>query len=369
MGLALSRAHLVDWRSAADLEVAFSPAMTVLVGPNASGKTNTVEALQLLTAGTSFRRPAPADLVREGAVSGRAELRLEGDGRVVDMACTVGEGRRRFTRNGKQVRPHDVPGTLLSVLFNPDDLDLVKGGARSRRAEVDAFGSQANASYAKICRAYGRSVEQRNRLLKEPDVPVDLLDAWDASVAVGAATVLFHRLALLKRLSSLVGEVYGEVAVGERLEVGYESSVGPVGEGATRDDLVEVMTRALAQSRDDDLRRGVTTVGPHRDDVVFTLDGRPARTFASQGQQRTAVLAWKLAQVRFAEERLGERPVLLLDDVMSELDGARRAAVASYVDNGIQTVVTTTHLGYFDDDVLSRAEVVPYGPKGGAHHG
>lgn len=364
MGLALVRATLSDWRCAHRLEVGFSPAMTVLVGPNASGKTNTVEALQLLTAGASFRRPSPADLVREGCDVGRAELRLEGDGRVVDVSCTATHASRRFTRNGKAVRPSAVPGTLLSVLFTPDDLDLVKGPAKGRRGEVDGFGSQANAGFSRVCRAYARSIEQRNRLLKDPACDLSVLDAWDASVALGGATLLFHRMGLVSKLAPLVAEVYADVAGGERLEVGYECSVPGVEEGMDRDAMADAVAVALAGNRSEDLRRGMTCVGPHRDDVVFSLEGRPLRSFGSQGQQRTAVLAWKLAQVRFAEERLGERPVLLLDDVMSELDGARRSAVSSYVDTGIQTVVTTTHLGYFDEKTLTGAEVVPYGKQG-----
>lgn len=363
MGLALVRATLSDWRCAHELEVGFSPAMTVLVGPNASGKTNTVEVLQLLTAGTSFRRPSPADLVRQGCEAGRAELRLEGDGRVVDVACIATVSSRRFTRNGKAVRPSAVPGTLLSVLFTPDDLDLVKGPAKGRRGEVDGFGSQANAGFSRVCRAYARSVEQRNRLLKDPACDLSVLDAWDASVALGGATLLYHRMGLVRRLAPLVQEVYGDIAGGERLEVAYRCTVPGVEEGMGRDAMADAMAAALAAGRADDLRRGATGVGPHRDDVDFSLEGRPLRTFGSQGQQRTAVLAWKLAQVRFAEERLGERPVLLLDDVMSELDGTRRSAVSSYVDTGIQTVVTTTHLGYFDSETLAGAEVVPYGER------
>lgn len=360
MALTVKRLSLVDWRNARDRTVELSDAMTVLVGPNGCGKTNAVEALQLLTAGVSFRRPTPAQLVREGAEVGRAQLEAGGDGRVMDVTCTVSQGSRRFTRNGKPVRPSGVAGELLSVLFTPDDLDLVKRSASVRRDELDGFGSQASPAYRRLCRDYGRAVEQRNRVLKGDDLDVGLLDAWDLSLASLGGALLAHRRSLWEKLGERAREVYAELAPAEPLGTEYHSSIGPVDAGATRADLEELLGAALAESRERDLARRQTTVGPHRDDPCFTLSGRSARDYGSQGQQRTAVLAWKLAQVRFCEEHLGRRPLLLLDDVMSELDEHRRAAVSAYVDGGIQTVVTTTHLGYFDEATLARASVVPF---------
>lgn len=237
MGLVLSCATLLDWRCAQSLELEFSPAMTVLAGPNAYGKTNTVEALQLLTAGVSFRHPCPRDLVRQGAEVAKASACLEGDGRLLDMAVIASESSRRFTRNGKAVRPSEIPGTLLSVLFNPDDLGLVKGSASARRDETDAFGSQASRAFAQVVKTYKRSIEQRNRLLKEPQVDMDLLDAWDASVAVGAGTLLYHRMSLLARLGELVSEAHEAVAP-ERLVIRYESSLGSLEAGSDRKSVV-----------------------------------------------------------------------------------------------------------------------------------
>lgn len=362
MSLKVESLALANWRSIEGLSLALDPSLTMLVGPNATGKTNTVEALALLTRGTSFRRAKAAEQVREGAEAGSAKARLAGDGRVVDVGVSVslGEGRR-FTRNGKPVSPSSVAGTLLSVLFTPDDLTLVKGSGRERRGEMDAFGSQASRAYGKVARTYQRSVEQRNRLLKEPVVDESLLAAWDESVALGGATLLSHRLSLMARMGPLWEEAYRRIAGGEELRVSYASSLGELGGAETRAQLAERMARAFAERREEELSRGHTVVGPHRDDLLLEVAGRDARSFASQGQQRSIVLAWKLAQVRFAEDVLGERPILLLDDVMSELDDHRRAAIASLVDAGIQTVITTTHTGYFDAPTLERAKVVPYG--------
>ena len=361
MGLLVTELALADFRSFERLGVALSPGVTVFVGPNAAGKTNTVEALQLLTSGQSFRRPTPSQLVRDGAESARIDARLEGDGRVLDARLDVVAGRRQFSRNGKRCQAADMPGELMSVLFSPDDLALVKRGASVRRDEIDDFGRQANRGYANVLAAYLRSVEQRNRLLKDEFPDEGLIEAWDSSVSLGGATLLHARLRLFSRLADRVSEVYGRVSGGEELVCSYSSTLGEGVEGLTRDELRDLFYERLRAGRPDDLRRRQTCVGPHRDDVSFSIEGRDARSFGSQGQQRTVALAVKMAEVGLAEELLGSRPLLLLDDVMSELDEARREAVMFYVREGIQTVVTTTNLGYFSTELLDAAEVIRFG--------
>lgn len=359
MGLAVETLTLSDWRNFEHKTMSFGP-MTVLHGHNAVGKTNSVEALQLLTAGQSFRKPKPVQLVREGAQHARAAARLTGDGRVIDMTIDVEPGKRSFARNGKRIQAADVPETLMSVLFNPDDLAFVKRGASYRRDELDGFGRQVNRGYAKVLSTYQRSIEQRNRLLKEAYPDPALLEAWDASVAFGGATLLDARLRLFARLRSRVTSVYAEISGGEELGCGYVCSLGEV-EGLSRDELYDRFASELAAKRSEELRRQMTLVGPQRDDLAFTIDGRDARAFGSQGQQRSIVLALKMAEVALSEEILGEKPLLLLDDVMSELDGERRDAVTRFVQGGIQTVVTTTNLGYFPDELLEQAKVVSFG--------
>ena len=363
MGLLVTHLSLADFRNFERLELEPSPTVTVLVGHNAVGKTNTVEALQLLTSGTSFRRPSPRELVREGERSARLDARLEGDGRVIELRCdvTTEPSARRFSRNGKRRQAADMPGDLMSVLFSPDDLSLVKGSARLRRDELDAFGRQANRGYANVLAAYQRSVEQRNRLLRDEYPDPSLLDAWDASVSLGGATLLAARLRMFTRLAEKVSRAYEAIAGGESLSCAYRCTLGEGCEGMGREELRELLLERLAANRPEDLRRQQTCVGPHRDDVTFTVGGRDARTYASQGQQRSVVLALKMAEVELAGEILGSRPVLLLDDVMSELDERRRAAVVEFVGGGIQTLITTTNLGYFSPELLDAAEVVRFG--------
>ena len=180
-------------------------------------------------------------------------------------------------------------------------------------------------------------------------------------MAVGGATLLQARVRLFGRLCEKILDVYGSIAGGEVLTCTYESTVCDDPLALSREELAECFLARLEEVRPDDLRRQQTTVGPHRDDVAFAIDGRDARSFGSQGQQRSIVLALKMAEVLVSEDVTGSRPLLLLDDVMSELDETRRQSVIEFAQSGIQTVVTTTNLGYFSDELLGRSKVVEFG--------
>lgn len=359
-GIVASELHVVRYRSFEEFTLDLGPGVTVLVGRNAVGKTNLVEALQLLTAATSFRKPAAAELVRHGSGTARASLSLTGEGRLLDHAFEVEDGRRRFVRNGKRTNAAGIRGVLPSVLFCPDHLDMVKRSASVRRDALDGFGVQLNTQYARLLSAYERTVEQRNNLLRDCPRP-DLLDVWDESLAATGAALLSHRLALLARIRAHFVEVYRAIAPHEEPDVAYRSTIGSV-EG-DRDELAARFAVSLRADRDEQIRRACTLIGPHRDEIVFTIDGRPARDFGSQGQQRSVVLAWKIAEVQVTRDILGRYPLLLLDDVMSELDAARRERIVGFVGDEIQTVITTTNLGYFSDDILTRAKVVRIGEE------
>jgi DNA replication and repair protein RecF len=356
----ITRLELDDFRNYAHFTLEPSPRLTVLVGPNAAGKTNVIEAVQLVTAAQSFRRPAFSEVVRWGADNARVRLTAQDGPRLLETTLSVdAEGHRSYQVNSQAKRRFaDVAGVLPSVVFTPDDLGLVKGPAERRRSAVDDLGDQLSPTYASIRRDYQRVVKQRNALLKEGSDRSTYTE-WDGQLITLGAKVVVHRRGLLERVMRSASERYKTMAGGEELGYRYADRCGlRTCSELTAETIAAAMGDELARRRGEEQRRGVTLVGPHRDDVVFTVGGHDAKVYASQGQQRTIALAFKLAEVAVVREVLRRDPVLLLDDVMSELDAARRTALSELVSSEIQTIVTTTNTGYFNDEMLQRACVV-----------
>lgn len=359
MGLVVTRLTLRDFRSYSAFEIEPDSRLTVLVGHNAVGKTNAIEAIQLVTAGESFRRPQWAELVRWGAVEARVALHAEGEGRVLETELTVSaDGRRVYRVNGKvRRRIAEVAGIIPCVTFTPDDLRMVKDSADKRRAAIDGVGDQLSPAYLTARMEYERVVRQRNALLKVPSGDEAVLEALTQRLVAHGASFSGHRKRLFHRIAEKMSDIYATLSPGEKLEATYVASwdrSGVSGPG----DPAEKMASELARRTSEERARGLTLVGPHRDEVVFTIGGREARAFGSQGQTRTIALAWKLAEVAVVTEIAGQPPLLLLDDVMSELDETRRHALASFVGAAAQTFVTTTNLGYFEEEMIRRARVI-----------
>ena len=378
MGLTVQKLELIDFRSYQHHTFELDPMLTVIHGRNGAGKTNVVEALQLLTEGTSFRTQNWADLTRWGGATARVHLEASGEGRLREVDLTIDGTRRTYLVNGKKVRSAaEVAGAIPCVTFTPNDLKLVQESAERRRDEVDALGGQLSKSYARLKAEYARVVVQRNRLLKDEVLDRAALAAWtERLVSVGAA-LTEHRVKLLARMRPHMTAADSAIHPEGLLDLSYdisswlrpESQVsGEEFEAAylatSREEREAAYAARLEERYADELARRVTLVGPHRDDVTFTIDGRSARSFGSQGQQRTVALAWKLAEVKTVQDVTGDSPILLLDDVMSELDEGRRRALTTAVGSVAQTVVTTANIAYFDADLLSRARVIEVGDSG-----
>lgn len=363
MGFTVERVRLRNFRSYIDQEVYLDPSLTIIYGPNAAGKTNIVEAIQLVTEGSSFRAPSWGDVVRWGGEVARVDLVASGEGRERQVHLEVAGNSRVYTVNSKRIRSaSDVAGPIPCVIFTPNDMRLVKETADRRRDEIDSLGAQLSKSYGKLRAEYGKVVSQRNKLLKDEYPDHLTLAAWtDRLVAVGAA-LTEHRVKLVERLTPHLTEAFRAIDPNQQLGVAYQhSSYSGLADGyltSTRAEREEHYRDELAAREADELSRRVTLVGPHRDDIVFTIDGRDARTFGSQGQQRTIALAWKLAEVQTVRDISGTSPILLLDDVMSELDESRRKALTTVVGSIAQTVVTTAHIEYFDSVLRGRAKVI-----------
>lgn len=372
MAFSIARVGYRDFRNTQELLLEPGPRLTILVGPNAAGKTNCVEGIQVLTAGSSFRHVSPADLIRRGAERAQLRMHVQSEKRELDLTYDVFPTKKLLSINGKRRPAAEGRGILPSILFYPDELMVVKGGAAGRRELVDAFGVQLNAAYGRIVSDYRRAVVQRNALLKEAartGAPLDrgMFDAWTESLVSAGAMLYLYRTALLGRLAPHVARIYSELAGGETAGLAYASAyMEPAGDAAekpapSRGDVEDRLRARLGEVFADEARRCQTLAGPHLDDVEFEIGGLPARSFGSQGQQRTLVLAIKLAQVELVREMQGQYPVFLLDDVMSELDSKRRGRLFDLVQGGMQTIVTTTNLEYFRPEELAEAVVVRLG--------
>lgn len=358
MSLFARKLTLDSFRNFEAFTVDLDEGLTILVGHNAVGKTNCIEALQLLTSGTSFKNAGTQELLHEGSDKGAAHLVMSGDKRKMETGLEVTPDKKTFRLNGKNTVVKNIRGLLPSILFYPDDLRLIKDSPQYRRGEVDSFGCQLNENYHPLKQAFEKALAQRNRLLKDDWVDEDLLLAWTESFIANSALLYLYRTSLFDRLVPKMQENYRLLSQGEELSVSYLPSWG---ERAKREDkqvVIDTLRDAFERRFADERARRMTLVGPHRDDLRFSIDGKDARIFGSQGQQRSVVLSWKIAEVQLVKEILGYYPLFLLDDVMSELDEDRRQAMLSFIDGGVQTVITTTNLSYFSPDVLQNAKVV-----------
>ena len=342
--------------------------LTVLVGPNAVGKTNVVEGVQLLTALQSFRHPTIEQVVRHGAEFARIDADVTDGSRQLVLSMQVSEGKKRYLLNGKPKRTADLKGLVPSVAFTPDDLELVKGASAVKRAALDALGSQLSSNHYLIKRDYEKVVRYKNRLLKD-EASDDLLASIDETLITCGAQLACYRSALFEKLAPVVSSYYTTIADGrEIMEACYvpswehhDPSV-PATYAFGRDDARERLQGEIVRRRLEERQRRRALAGPHADHIEFFIGGRNAATYGSQGQQRSIVLAFKLAEAALIRDMLNQNPILLLDDVMSELDAQRRSALVSFIEGDIQTFITTTNLSYFDNDLLARARVVELPP-------
>ncbi len=327
----------------------------MVVGHNAAGKTNLLEAMVVLSRGSSHRTQTDRELIAWGEPLARIEGRVSGSRAAPDtvevvllMPGAASAGRKRIRVNGVPRRAGALAATFRSVLFAPEDMLLVAGGPSLRRASLDTLVTQLAPGAAASMSTYARTLVQRNNLLRrvrDGSAARDELRFWDESLVMEGARIVTWRAQTLGRIAEPLARAHREIAPGEgRLMVVTITNAPPVGgegaEGALR--------RRLAETADKELWNGATLIGPHRDDIAFQFDGRDLAGFASRGQQRTAILAWKLAQLDLLTEVTGDPPLLLLDDVFSELDPQRRAHLVRRIGGLPQAFVTTTALDDLD---------------------
>ena len=361
MSLTLESLRLVNFRSYEDFLLEGLGNLTVLVGPNAVGKTNVVEAIQLVTAIQSFRNPRVDHLVREGSDFGRVEAVMGDGSRLMEVRLQLSEGKKRYVLNGKGKQAISLKGMCPAVIFTPDDLELVKGSNSVRRDALDSVGCQVSENHRIIKRDFGAVVKNKNALLKEEARP-DLVEAVNAVLVTCSSQLTCYRAALFRRMEPYIAEAYARISSSqESMTCEYVPSweeYGVSAEGLSRDEVRDAMAKALDVAGAQEAARKRALVGAHADKVRFYIDGKDASLFASQGQQRSLVLAFKIAEVAIIRDVLGTQPILLLDDVMSELDARRRSCLVDFIEDEMQVFITTTNLEYFEESLVSRARIV-----------
>jgi DNA replication and repair protein RecF len=342
---------LRNYRNYARLQIELQPHLNVFLGQNAQGKTNLLESIAILALSASPRARRESDLIGPLAAEAAVEAVVEKDGRRLEIVIKIAQGLERTVKtirvDGGARRAVDLPGEMQATLFWPEDLNLVKGGPEHRRRFLNEMLVQVARGYGRTLASYRRVLEQRNSLLKRIAGGLEgrsSLPVWDDELAALGDELVKVRAEAVAQLAPLAATNHRAIAGGELLEVEYSGP--PTDLGA-----------ALGASVAEDLRRGSTGVGPHRDDLQIRIAGSEARSFASQGQQRTAVVSLKLAESDLIEARCGERPILLLDDVLSELDARRREALLGRVGETGQVVVTSVEAEPFPASLMERAAV------------
>lgn len=342
--------NLINFRNLESVELHPAPGLNLLCGANAQGKTSTLEGVWVVSCGRVLRGSRDVGAVRQGQEACRVAAVLDPTGSELAVEFAHGRNKRALLNSMKLPRASDLMGRLPVICFWSGDLTLATGEPAERRLFIDHELCQISPAYLRDLALYKRALEQRNALLRhaqEGHVPTEAFEAWEAPMAESGRRMRVAREDWVAELHASAAEAHADLANGEALTVRYH-----------RNEDDEDLMRVYAENRPREIARGSSQAGPHRDDLRFEIAGNPLREFGSQGQQRTAVISLKLATLKVARARLGFHPVLLLDDIFSDLDQSRRSAlVRAALREGGQVFLTCTEPEQAGSDLLGRARV------------
>ena len=344
----ISDIHLQQFRSYLDVSFEFGEGVNIIVGPNASGKTNLIEALLYVARGKSYR-VSDAELVAFGHEWARLDVHTRGGGERTIKLRLMPQPQKSYHIDGKDYVRLPQAQHLPVVIFEPNHLTILQGPPEGRRAYLDDLLEEVEPGYAALRKNYRRVVAQRNALLKRPGAARQDFFPWNLRLSELGAVVHRTRAALVDRLNDQINGLYKKLSSTEvDVRLKYTSRL-------PTNNYESHLLRALEDQLQDDLARGFTSHGPHREDMAVLFDGKPAPLIASRGETRTAVLALKILELQTIQKATGDEPILLLDDVFSELDGARRRALTAHLQR-YQTFLTTTDadiaVKHFTDSVI-----------------
>ncbi|MFC0015354.1 MULTISPECIES: DNA replication/repair protein RecF [Allobacillus] len=353
---------LVNYRNYDRLKVQFDHKVNVILGENAQGKTNLMEAIYVLGFTKSHRTPRDKELIQWDAEYGKIKGRVFKKNRSLPLEVIFSsKGKKAKFNHIEQKRLSDYIGSLNIVMFAPEDLNLVKGSPQERRRFIDMEIGQIEPIYIYHLNQYQKILKQRNALLKDLQrrrtQDTTMLQIYTEQLAEHGAAILFRRFRFLKKLREWAVPIHLQISRDqENLKIDYVSKVD-VSESMDMEKMKDTYLTEYNRKEESEIERGTTLYGPHRDDLVFTVNDRNVQHFGSQGQQRTTALSLKLAEIELIYHEVGDYPVLLLDDVLSELDDYRQSHLLNAIQGKVQTFVTTTNIDGIAHDTIREAEI------------
>ena len=348
---------ITNYRNYDNQFVEFYDGINLISGKNGQGKTNLVEAVMLAALTKSPRTSHDEDMRKENTDQTNVEVCVEHNFGDVTISVTLSDAEKKhFCINKNAVKKvSDVFGNLVAVYFAPTDLKIVSGGPQERRDFMDTDISQLSGSYYNLILRYEKVLQQRNKLLKfvhDKNMIVDQIEIWNSQLAYLAGLIIKTRKNFIQKLSGPAADALKHISKdADNLSISY---IGVKGE--TAKEIEEEILKSLHNNLERDMELGYTSIGPHRDDVKFELNGRDLKVFASQGQQRSVVLALKIAEMKVFEDELGEKPIFVLDDVFSELDSARQKKMFEMLE-GTQVMMTGTSFKFKPSESYMQFEV------------
>lgn len=359
----INKLLLTDYRNYHTLHLAFENRVNVFIGENAQGKTNVMEAIYVLAMARSHRTSKDKELIRWEQPFARVEGALTNRYGAMKMEMMFSSRGKKVKLNGlEKKRLSDYIGACTIVMFAPEDLALVKGSPQLRRRFLDMEMGQIYTVYLYYLSQYYKILKQRNQWLKQVQQKQTAFDEsmWHVlteQLVNAGAEVVFKRYGFLRKLEGWARPVHTEISRGEEiLTLQYESTIKTAEEDGL-ETIRSVFFDQLDELKEQETRRGTTVVGPHRDDLIFLVNGRNVQTYGSQGQQRTTALSVKLAEIELIHEKTGEYPILLLDDVLSELDDHRQTHLLNSIQGKVQTFVTTTSVEGIHHEMMKQASM------------
>lgn len=347
----IERINLKNFRNYHSLDIELNEGVNIFFGQNAQGKTNILESIYMASTGKSHRTSKDSELIRWNSEDAKIKIDFKKDNDEKSIEIYLNRNlRKQIKMNGvKLKKTGELIGNLNTVIFSPDHLKIIKEGPAERRRFMDIILSQVKPGYYYNLVQYLKVLEQRNNLLDEArtnEKVLNTIDIWNEQLAAFGARITTARNQFIQKINSMAAETHERISNGkEKLELKYNPSIDC--QEYSENDIKRSFINSLEKFLSIDVKRGVTHKGPHRDDILFFINGSEVRTYSSQGQQRTALLSLKISELKYIDVETEELPVLLLDDVFSELDKERQKYLVEFIKN-IQTIITCTDVEYLE---------------------